>query len=204
MKSEHLPPEDARSCGIMGNQAQPRTMQRAQFISSGEFQSEEAEILSFSVRERGRGRGAKNAPLLDPSSGGARRAAKRLRLRVLRRVVVLVAPRSGGRRRVLHRLPPPFLPVAWKESSLGFRVCLALSPAAATGALGRSVGAHLRWRRGFNGGRRMPSSLLFFPLSRPPLVMLRESQRNSTAGLQALNYIPSLTLMHKCWMSLLT
>ena len=150
--------------------------------------SQKKRKFSPSQEERARGRGAKNAPLLDPSSGGARRAAKRLRLRVLRRVVVLVAPRSGGRRRVLHRLPPRFLPVAWKESSLGFRVCLALSPAAAAGALGlfgllgRSVGAHLCWRRGFNGGRRMPH-LCFLPLRHDSPVLLRESQSNSTAGL---------------------
>ena len=100
-----------------------------------------------------------NAPLLDPARGGARRAADRL----LRRVVVLVAPRSGGRRRVLHRRP--FFPVRrWlARSPLGFR--LSLSPAAGGSEqplgrfwLGRSE-PELTFARGFNGGRRKPSAL---------------------------------------------
>ena len=102
-----------------------------------------------------------NAPLLDPARGGARRAADRL----LRRVVVPVAPRSGGRRRVLHRRP--FFPVRrWlARSPLGFR--LSLSPAAVAGGseqplgrfrLGRSE-PELTFARGFNGGRRKPLAL---------------------------------------------
>lgn len=103
LKSEHLPPDDARSCGILGNQEQCSARNGLAQVNS----SQKKRKFSPSQEESGRGRGAKNAPLLDPPSGGARRAAKRLRLRVLvlRRVVVLVAPRSGGRRRVLHRLP---------------------------------------------------------------------------------------------------
>lgn len=132
--------------------------------------------------------------MLDPPSGGARRAAKRLRLRVLRWVVVLVAPRSGGRRRVLHRLPLPSLPVAWRASPLGFRVCLSLAGCGGWGSrsvrVGRSVGAQLCWRRGFNGGRRMPllcfSSLCHHPASDVVRISKQFNGRSSVSELYSL------------------
>jgi len=134
----------------------------------GVFLGASVPILSDPLEERAFSAGGgeiQRDPLLDPARGEARRAADRLRLRLLRRVVVPVAPRSGGRRRVLHRRP--FFPVRrWlARSPLGFR--LSLSPAAVAGGseqplgrfrLGRSE-PELTFARGFNGGRRKPSAL---------------------------------------------
>jgi hypothetical protein len=73
-------------------------------------------------------------------------------------------------------------------------VCASLSPAAAAGALGR-FGLVGRSELNFAGvaGLTAAGECLFFaflPSVTTPLVMLCESQSNSTAGLQSPNYIP--------------
>lgn len=170
LKSEHLPPVDARSCGILGLQRnQKKTMRVAeQRIRSRLIGHEAGRSVESCQREIERVAG-RNAPLLDPAGGGARRAADRLRLRVLRRVVVLVASRSGGGRRVLHRhpsllpcasmalAPPRVSPFSLAGCGCGCGCGWVGVGAAWSVWLGRSVGrseSELTFARRFNGGRR--------------------------------------------------
>jgi hypothetical protein len=91
LKREHFPPEDARSCGILENKNGAADLEQLSVGIAGIDLSEED-------RER---TGNKKAPLLDPTGGVARRAAKRLGVGVR----LVVVPRSGGRsRRVLHHV----------------------------------------------------------------------------------------------------